>query len=55
MCLTQTASVALDMHVMMTLLAVSFILINIIVANYLVHAINIKREHQLLFRQTRYV
>lgn len=49
MCLTQTASFALDAHTMMTLLAVCFIMVNLMVADYLVNSMNINKEIRLLF------
>lgn len=49
MCITQTMSLALDTYTMMTLLAVSFILINIVVANYLVHTMQVNKEVKVIF------
>lgn len=49
MCLTQISSIAIDANTVMTLMAVCFIMVNIIVADYLVHTMNINREVRLLF------
>ena len=49
MCVTQTMSLALDTYTMMRLLAVCFILINIVVANYLVHTMQVNKEVRVIF------
>ena len=49
MCLAQTSSLAMDTHTMMTLLAVCFIMVNIIVADYLVHTMALNNEIKVLF------
>ena len=49
MCLTQMTSFALDFNVVMTLLPICFIITNIVVADYLVNAMNINKEIRILF------
>lgn len=49
MCLTQVTSVYLDMHSLMTILAICFIMVNITVADYLVHSMHINREVKLFY------
>ena len=51
-CIASVSSLDLDIHTLMTLLAVSFIMVNIIVADYLVHTMNINREVRILFSKT---
>ena len=51
-CITQISSVAMDIHIIMTLLAVSFIVVNIVVADFLVHAMNLNRDIRILFSKT---
>ena len=50
MCLTQLSSVAVDSHTVMTLFAICFIMVNIVVADYLVHTMNINKEVRILFQ-----
>lgn len=49
LCLTHTAAPAIDMIASMTFLAVCFVMVNMVVANYLVHTMNINRELRIHF------
>ena len=49
MFITQIMSLALDAYSMMTLMAISFIFINIVVANYLVQTIQMNQEVKIIF------
>ena len=49
MCLSQASSITLDAHALMTILAICFIMVNLVVADYLVHAMNMNKELRLLY------
>ena len=49
MCLTQATSVNIDTYSVMTILAICFIMVNITVADYLVHTMNINKEVKLVY------
>ena len=49
MCLTQTTSIALDAYTMILVLAVCFIMVNLMVADYLVKTMSINKEIRLVF------
>ena len=47
--LTQIATISLDIYTLMLLLALCFIMTNIIVADYLVHTMLVNRDIKVLF------